>query len=58
MYAADRHRALQERWQHHADVIAEGEVAADIQPDLKDNGPPSTGGTWTQYVQGTSGNHF
>jgi len=35
-------------------VIAEGEVAADIQPDLKQNGPPSTGGVWTQYVQGVS----
>jgi len=23
-------------------VIAEGEVATDIQPDLEDNGPPST----------------
>jgi len=33
-------------------VIAEGEVAADIQPDLEQNGPPSTGGVWTQYVQG------
>jgi len=35
-------------------VIAEGEVAADIQPDLEDNGPPSTRGVWTQYVQGVS----
>jgi len=35
-------------------VIAEGEVTADIQPDLEQNGPPSTGGVWTQYVQGVS----
>jgi len=32
-------------------VIAEGEVAADIDPDLEQNGPPSTGGIWTQYVR-------
>jgi len=35
-------------------VIAEGEVTADIQPDLEQNGLPSTGGVWTQYVQGVS----
>ena len=35
-------------------MIAEGEVATDIQPDLEENGPPSTGGVWTQYVQGVS----
>ena len=35
-------------------MIAEGEVAADIQPDLEENGPPSTGGVWTQYIQGVS----
>ena len=33
-------------------MIAEGEVATDIQPDLEENGPPSTRGVWTQYVQG------
>ena len=35
-------------------MIAEGEVAADIQPNLEQNGPPSTRGVWTQYVQGVS----
>jgi len=53
-YGADRHAALRERWCLRPDVIAEGEVAADIQPDLEQNGLPSTGGVWTQYVQGVS----
>ena len=35
-------------------MITEGEVAADILPDLEQNSPPSTGGVWTQYVQGVS----
>ena len=39
-------------------MIAEGEVAADIQPDLEENGPPSTGGVWTQYVQGVSEEYY
>ena len=39
-------------------MIAEGEVAADIQPDLEQNGPPSTGGVWTQYVQGVSEEYY
>jgi len=53
-YAADRRAALCEHWRLHLDVIAEGEVAADIQPDLEQNGLPSTGGVWTQYIQGVS----
>jgi len=57
-YAADCHAALRERWRLHPDVIAEGEVAADIQPDLEQNGPPSTGGVWTQYVQGVSEEYY
>ena len=39
-------------------MIAEGEVAADIQPDLEQNGPPFTGGVWTQYVQGVSEEYY
>jgi len=53
-YAADRRAALREHWRLRPDVIAEGEVAADIQPDLEQNGLPSTRGVWTQYVQGVS----
>ena len=53
-YAADRCAALHELWRLRPDVIAEGEVTADIQPDLEQNGLPSTGGVWTQYVQGVS----
>ncbi|KIM51149.1 hypothetical protein SCLCIDRAFT_33688 [Scleroderma citrinum Foug A] len=37
-----------------ADVIAEGDTAADLDPDLERQGPVSTGGTWTQYVQRVS----
>jgi len=57
-YAADRRAALCERWRLCPDVIAEGEVAADIQSDLEENGPPSTGGVWTQYVQGVSEEYY
>ena len=39
-------------------MIAEGEVTADTQPDLEQNGPPSTGGVWTQYVQGVSEEYY
>ena len=39
------------RW---ADVIAEGDTTADLDPDLERTGPVSTGGTWTQYVQRVS----
>ena len=53
-YVADRRAALRERWCLCHDVIAEGEVTANIQPDLEQNGLPSTGGVWTQYVQGVS----
>jgi len=53
-YATDHRAALRERWHLRPDMIAEGEVAADIQPDLEQNSPPSTGGVWTQYVQGVS----
>ncbi|KIM55893.1 hypothetical protein SCLCIDRAFT_29960, partial [Scleroderma citrinum Foug A] len=31
-----------------ADVIAEGDTAADLDPDLERQGPVSTGGMWTQ----------
>ena len=51
-YAADCRAALCEHWRLRPDVIAEGEVAADIQPNLEQNGLPSTGGVWTRYVQG------
>ena len=27
-----------------------GYDSADIQPDLEENGPPSTGGVWIQYM--------
>ena len=37
-----------------ADVIAEGDTMADLDPDLERTGPISTGGTWTQYVQRVS----
>ncbi|KIM63653.1 hypothetical protein SCLCIDRAFT_24080 [Scleroderma citrinum Foug A] len=37
-----------------ADVIAEGDTAADLDSDLKRQGPVSTGGTWTQYVHRVS----
>ena len=37
-----------------ADVIAEGDTMADLDPDLERTGPVSTGGTWTQYVQRVS----
>ena len=37
-----------------ADVIAEGDTVADLDPDLERTGPVSTGGTWTQYVQRVS----
>ena len=57
-YATDRCAALCERWHLRPDVIAEGEVAADIQPDLEQNGPPSTGGVWTQYIQGVSEEYY
>ena len=33
------------------DVIAEGCVTADLDPGLERDGPISTGGTWSQYVQ-------
>jgi len=57
-YAADRRAALRERWRLCPDVIAEGKVAADIQPNLEENGPPSTGGVWTQYIQGVSEEYY
>ena len=34
-----------------ADVIAEGDTVADLDPDLERTSPISTGGTWTQYVR-------
>ena len=34
-----------------AGIIAEGDTAADLDPDLERTGPISTGGMWTQYVQ-------
>ena len=37
-----------------ADIIAEGDTAADLDPDLERQGPVSTGGMWTQYVQRVS----
>ena len=37
-----------------ADIIAEGDTTADLDPDLERTGPVSTGGTWTQYVQRVS----
>ena len=33
------------------DVIAEGHVAADLDPGLERDGPISTGGIWSQYVE-------
>ena len=33
------------------DVIAEGCIAADLDPGLEHDGPISTGGTWSQYIQ-------
>ena len=39
------------RINQRADVISEGDTAADLDPDLERQGPVSTGGTWTQYVQ-------
>ena len=33
------------------DVIVEGRVAADLDPGLECDGPVSTGGIWSQYVQ-------
>ncbi|KIM56377.1 hypothetical protein SCLCIDRAFT_29695 [Scleroderma citrinum Foug A] len=50
-------RCLNETARHinwRADVIAEGDTAADLDPDLERTGPVSTGGTWTQYVQRVS----
>ena len=37
-----------------ADIIAEGDTMADLDPDLERTSPISTGGTWTQYVQRVS----
>ena len=37
-----------------ADIIAEGDTTADLDPDLERTSPVSTGGTWTQYVQRVS----
>ena len=42
------------RLNRRADVIAEGDTTADLDPDLERTGPVSTGGTWTQYVQRVS----
>ncbi|KIM67471.1 hypothetical protein SCLCIDRAFT_21012 [Scleroderma citrinum Foug A] len=53
----ERTRRLNEtarRINWRADVIAEGDTAADLDPDLERTGPVSTGGTWTQYVQRVS----
>ncbi|KIM57319.1 hypothetical protein SCLCIDRAFT_28927 [Scleroderma citrinum Foug A] len=47
----ERTRRLNEIARHinwRADVIAEGDTAADLDPDLERTGPVSTGGTWTQ----------
>ena len=37
-----------------ADIIAEDDTVADLDPDLERTGPVSTGGMWTQYVQRVS----
>ena len=53
----ERTRCLNEtarRINRRADIIAEGDTAADLDPDLERTGPISTGGTWTQYVQRVS----
>ncbi|KIM69161.1 hypothetical protein SCLCIDRAFT_19784 [Scleroderma citrinum Foug A] len=53
----ERTRCLNEtarRINWRADVIAEGDTAADLDPDLERQGPVSTGGMWTQYVQRVS----
>ena len=43
------------RINRRADIIAEGDTTADLDPlDLERTGPVSTGGTWTQYVQRVS----
>ena len=39
------------RINRRADILAEGDTAADLDSDLERLGPISTGGTWTQYVQ-------
>ena len=38
------------RINRRANIIAEGDTAADLDPDLERTGPVSTGGMWTQYV--------
>ncbi|KIM68759.1 hypothetical protein SCLCIDRAFT_20086 [Scleroderma citrinum Foug A] len=53
----ERTRCLNEtakRINQRADIIAEGDTAADLDPDLERTGPVSTGGTWTQYIQRVS----
>ena len=42
------------RINQRADIIAEGDTVADLDPDLERTGPISTGGTWTQYIQRVS----
>ena len=49
-----RTRHLNETARHinwRADIIAEGDTVADLDPDLERTSPISTGGTWTQYIQ-------
>ena len=36
---------------HRPDVIAEGQTAADLDPDLERNRPIPMGGLWSQYIQ-------
>ncbi|KIM60723.1 hypothetical protein SCLCIDRAFT_26421 [Scleroderma citrinum Foug A] len=50
-YARHDPVCIEQEINRRPDVIAEGRVAADLDPGLKHDGPISTGGTWSQYVQ-------